>query len=82
MLKPKINYCQGMNYIASFLLLLIQNEEDAFFMMYSMFENTDFGEIFIDDLRKLKQYFYVFERLLFLYLPEIYYYFRVIIYIK
>ncbi len=76
-MKPKINYCQGMNYVASFLLLLVQDEEEAFFYMFSMFENTEFGAIFLDDLRKLKQYFYVFERLLFLYLPEIYYFFRV-----
>lgn len=66
-----------MNYIASFLLLLVTNEEDAFYFMYSLFDTTDFGAIFLDDLKKLKQYFYVFERLLFLYLPEIYYYFRV-----
>ena len=66
-----------MNYIASFLLLLLGDEEEAFFMMLAIFDSTEFGDIFLDELRKLKQYFYVFERLLFLYLPEIYYYFRV-----
>jgi len=76
-LKPKINYCQGMNYIASFLLILIQKEEEAFFLMLSIIDSTEFGAIFLNDLKRLKQYFYVFERLLFIYLPEIYYYFRV-----
>jgi len=74
--KPKVNYCQGMNYIASFLLHLVKNEEETFFLMYGLFENTDFSQIFLDDLIKLKQYFYVFERLIMLYLPELHYYLK------
>jgi len=75
-LKPKINYCQGMNYIASFLLQLLKNEEETFFLMYGLFENTDFSHIFIDDLVRLKQYFYAFDRLLMLFLPELHFYFK------
>jgi hypothetical protein len=65
-----------MNYIASFLLQLLKNEEETFFLMYGLFENTDFSHIFIDDLVRLKQYFYAFDRLLMLFLPELHFYFK------
>ena len=80
MQKPKINYCQGMNYIASFIYQIINDEEESFYFMLSLFEKTDFCLIFLDDLNILKQYFYVFDRLLSLYLPELHSYFRVNIY--
>ena len=76
--KPQINYCQGMNYIASFIFQIFNNEEESFYFMLSLFENTDFCNIFLDDLNKLKQYFYVFDRLLSLYLPELHSYFKVL----
>lgn len=65
-----------MNYIASFLFQLVKNEEETFFLMYGLFENTDFSQIFVDDLIKLKQYFYAFDRLIGLFLPELHYYFK------
>jgi hypothetical protein len=65
-----------MNYIASFLFQLIKNEEETFFLMYGLFENTDFSQIFIEDLIKLKQYFNAFDRLICLFLPELHYYFK------
>lgn len=75
-INPKINYCQGMNYIASFLFKITSNEEEAFYLMLGLFENTDFSLIFVEDLLRLKIFFYVFERLLSLYLPELYTYFK------
>ena len=74
--NPKINYCQGMNYIASFLYKMTPTEEEAFYLMLGLFENTDFSLIFIEDLLRLKIFFYVFERLLSLFLPELYTYFK------
>ena len=67
-----------MNYIASFIFQILNNEEESFYFMLSLFENTDFCNIFLDDLNKLKQYFYVFDRLLSLYLPELHSYFKVL----
>ena len=74
--KPNINYCQGMNYIAAFLLQLTQNEEEAFFFLYGIVSHTEYGDIFLNDLTKLKEFFYVFDRLLFIYLPELHIYFK------
>ena len=65
-----------MNYIASFIYQLSKNEEETFFLMWGIFENTDFSQIFVDDLAKLKQYFYAFDRLIYFYLPELHFYFK------
>ena len=60
-----------MNYIAAFLYQMTNNEEQAFDLMYGIFLHTDFSAIFIDDLAKLNRYFYVFERCMYLFLPEL-----------
>lgn len=65
-----------MNYVASFLFQLVKNEEETFFLMYGLFEHTDFSQIFVDDLAKLKQHFYALDRLINLYLPELHFYFK------
>lgn len=74
--KPQINYCQGMNYIAAFILEYIGNEEEAFYLFYSILCRTEYGEIFLNDLTRLKQFFYVFDRLMFINLPELHTYFK------
>ena len=74
--KYNIKYCQGMNYIAAFLLNITGDEEEAFYLFLSIFDCTDYGKLFIDDLAKLKKYFYVFGRLLNVLLPELDYYLK------
>ena len=74
--KPNINYCQGMNYIAAFIYQLTNDEEEAFYLFYSIMNNTEYSEIFLNDLNKLKRFFYVFDRLLFIYQPELSVYFK------
>ena len=76
--KAKLNlkYCQGMNYIAAFLLNITNEEEEAFYLFLSIFDGTDYGKLFVDDLAKLKKYFYVFGRLLNVLLPELDYYLK------
>ena len=74
--KNNLKYCQGMNYIAAFLLNITDDEEEAFYLFLSIFDGTDYGKLFIDDLAKLKKYFYVFGRLLNVLLPELDYYLK------
>ncbi len=69
MLLPEINYCQGMNYIAAFLLEMINDEETVFYIMMGIFVYTKFKNIFYNDLIKLKLYFKIVDRILTLYLP-------------
>jgi hypothetical protein len=75
-INPKVNYCQGMNYVASFLYQLTSDEELTFYLMLGMFIGTTFGEIFLEELVKLNSFFYIFDRLIFLYLPELHTYFK------
>ncbi len=71
-LKPELNYCQGMSYIGSFLIQLTTNEEEAFYLMFGIVENTEFTSIFLSDLQKLKIFFYDFDRLIAIMVPEAY----------
>jgi hypothetical protein len=74
--SPKSSYCQGMNYIAAFLLNVIENEEEVFYFFISLLKNTEYGSLFHNDLEKLKKYFYVFERILNVLVPELYEYLK------
>ena len=68
---PNINYSQGMNYIAYFLFEICEGEEEAFQMFNSLLTFTKYGDLFFNELSSLNKYFYVFDRLIFIYLPEI-----------
>ena len=68
-----INYCQGMNFIACTLYELF-GEEEAFYIFLSLFKNTEYPLIFAKDLKKLKIFFYVFNRIIQLLEPELYSY--------
>ena len=68
-----IKYCQGMNFIAS-LFYEIFGEEEAFYIFLSMFKTTEYPIIFAKDLKKLKVFFYVFNRIIQLLEPELYSY--------
>lgn len=65
-----------MNYIASFLLKITESESDAFYLMLGLLKYTDFSKIFVEELHRLKMFFYVFDRLLSIYLPELNTYFK------
>ena len=71
--ENKVNYVQGINSITGFLYDLTENEEDTFHFLISIFIMTQIRDIYEDEeFKKLKTYFYVFERLVYLYLPKIY----------
>ena len=74
---PSLNYCQGMNQIASFLLDVCDNdEEEAFFVFISLMLDSDYSNLFKNELEKLNLLFYQFERILSNSLPEIYFYLK------
>jgi hypothetical protein len=62
-----VGYCQGMNFIAGFLLLISDfNEVDSFYMMLNLFSETfsdNFGirGFFTEDFPLLNAYLYVFD---------------------
>ena len=70
---PSIYYCQGMNHIAGFLLVLCEeNEEEGFYLYLGILLGTEYCSIIDDDLMKLNSFFYCFERILNLMFPEMY----------
>ena len=68
---PTVNYCQGMNHIAAFLLVLCnEDEEETFYLFLSILFATDYIGLIVNDLLKLNSFFYCFERLLNIMYPE------------
>jgi hypothetical protein len=69
--KPSIGYCQGMNYIAGTLLYVIKDQELTFRALVSLIENFKMGSLFNFNLKKLKKLFFIFDRLISVYLPRL-----------
>ena len=69
--KDKYNYCQGMNFITALFYDIIQNEEETFHLLKSFFIHGKYEIIFKNKLSKLKDYFTILEKLIYLYLPKI-----------
>ena len=71
---PNIGYCQGMNFVVSFLYQLLNfNEEETFYVFCGLQKNSKYHEIFQDDFITLKIFFTIFEKILNINRPEIYY---------
>ena len=66
-----------MNFIAAFLLNITGDEEEAFYLFLSLLLTSDYGSLFTKELSNLKKYFYVFERIIDILLPELYNYLKV-----
>lgn len=45
-----VGYCQGMNFVAGLLLLVMKREEDAFWMLAVLLENVLFQDCYTNDL--------------------------------
>ena len=71
---PEIGYCQGMNYVVTFLYQLLNlNEEETFYFFLGIVLNTKYNQIFKDDFQTLNLFFKIFEKILEINSPEIYY---------
>ena len=69
---PDTNYCQGMNYICQFLLEITNSEEKCFDLFSAILNKTEYSKLTVNEFELMKKYFYVFERLVCIYLPELY----------
>ena len=77
--NPEIQYCQGMNFVAGFLLLVFRDEEKVFKAMQAIVHQNDMADLFNQELPKLKLFFYQFDRLLNIQMPQLHSHFKVII---
>ena len=76
-LIPEQTYCQGMNFIGIFLLkILNQKEDDAFYFMVGLFKCTEYPQIFDDNLSQLNLYFNIFNQILSIFMPNLYFYLK------
>ncbi len=67
-----ISYFQGMNYIVSFLLQIMDyDEEKAFYYMLGIETNTNYKQLFEKKLHILQLFFRVFDYILKINIPEI-----------
>lgn len=74
---PNVTYYQGMNQVASFLLSINKdNEEEAFYLFACLVKNTDYTKIFNNNLDSINDMFYQLDRIICLYLPEMYLYLK------
>ena len=72
-LFKKVGYFQGMNYIAAFFYQIFDfNEEKTFYYMLALQNNTNFKDIFVNELSLLQSFFEVFKKILKVYIPEMY----------
>lgn len=74
--NKQVEYCQGMNFIAGYLLLLFQDEAKAFRFLARLVEKYHMNELFSQDVPLLKRHLYKLDRLLHIHCPEVSEYFR------
>jgi len=83
---PGISYNQGMNYVAAFLFNMLylkksekekdENEEETFYLFLGLFTSTKYGELFKNNLELLKKFYFILERLISIFIPELYSFFQ------
>ena len=74
--NKRIEYCQGMNFIAGYLLLLFRDESKAFRFLACLINKYQMSELFTQGVPLLKRQLYKLDRLLYFHCPEISEYFR------
>lgn len=74
--NPEIEYCQGMNYIAGFLLALYKNEESAFKVLHAITDKYNMADLFNPDIPSLKLFFLQLDRMLCLTNPDLFTHFE------
>eukprot|EP01022_Parablepharisma_sp_SALTPOND_P008125 TRINITY_DN135244_c1_g1_i1.p1 TRINITY_DN135244_c1_g1~~TRINITY_DN135244_c1_g1_i1.p1 ORF type:complete len:959 (-),score=137.76 TRINITY_DN135244_c1_g1_i1:45-2921(-) len=69
--NQKVEYCQGMNFVAGFLLYFLQDEAKTFKALVQLIEKFGMDDLFAQDVPLLKKYFFQMDRLYFLHYPEL-----------
>jgi len=74
--NPELDYCQGMNFIAGFLYLFLQDEALAFAVMRQVIDAFELSTLFNTELPMLKLNFYRLDRLISMVLPDLHNHFK------
>ena len=77
LLITSVGYYQGISYIAAFLLQILDfDEEKTFFYMLALETQTDYKNLFLNNLELFNNNFKIFEKILEIGLPDIYLHFN------
>ena len=69
--NPELDYCQGMNFIAGFLYLFLEDEALSFAVMRQIINLFELSTLFNTELPMLKLNFYRLDRLISILLPDL-----------
>ncbi|OMJ95606.1 hypothetical protein SteCoe_1033 [Stentor coeruleus] len=73
---PKVGYCQGMNYIVGFLLIVSGSKEEEVFLLFTkLCEEFNLFEVFSEDMREIKKNMWVFDKIFQKKFKELYFHF-------
>lgn len=76
--QQALDYCQGMNFIAGFLFLVLNNSESkAFSVMKAVIQKFRMHEMFNTELPMLKLNFYQLDRLIAILIPDLHMHLKV-----
>lgn len=70
-MNKELGYCQGMNYIAGTIFLVLHSESIACQALSAMIDKFSMTSLFTHKLKKLKKLFYILDRLTSFIYPEI-----------
>ena len=74
LLRPDIGYFQGMNFLALFFYQLLDyDEEETFYFLFAIEDETQYRDIYIEDLKMFNLFYGVLDQIINLYKPELYY---------
>ena len=65
---PEVGYCQGLNFIAGVFLMYL-NDEDAFWLLYSLFVKYEQKKIY-QNVKDIERHIFLYEKLLAKFLPQ------------
>lgn len=74
--NPSLDYCQGMNFIAGFLFLFLQDEALSFAVLREIINQFELSTLFNTELPMLKLNFYRLDRLISILLPDLHEHFK------
>ena len=72
--EDEINYYQGMNYLLLFIYQALNcDEEKTFYVFFSLLKNTNYIDVFKNEMKDLVIYFKIFNKIIELNFQDIYY---------
>lgn len=74
---PEVGYCQGMNFVVGFLLLVSGgNEVEVFFFLEKLFEKFNLIDFYAEDMKGIKNHLWIFEQVFEEKMNKLYWHFK------